>query len=258
LQQVFWNVLKNAVKFTPSGGKITIETDTRADARRWRVIISDTGHGLTPEELQRAFAAFAQGEHATSKPHRFGGLGLGLAISRTLVELHSGEIRVTSAGRDQGATFTIELPLSQKVKEKSPAIKSPPTKKPSAPDRAKSGRRILLVEDHEPTRTALSHLLIRRGYEVKSAGSLAEARALAKQHRFHLLISDIGLPDGHGFDLMTELQADHPELRGIALTGYGMDEDIARSRNAGFASHLIKPVRVQSLEEALARAFAEG
>ena len=103
---------------------------------------------------------------------------------------------------------------------------------------------------------ALSHLLVRRGYEVKSAGSLAEARALAKQHRFHLLISDIGLPDGYGFDLMTELRTDHPELRGIALTGYGMDEDIARSRNAGFVSHLVKPVRVQSLEAALAGSLA--
>ena len=114
---------------------------------------------------------------------------------------------------------------------------------------------ILLVEDHEPTRTALAHLLTRRHYEVKTAASVAEARALSQKQVFHLLISDIGLPDGNGFELMRELRAGNTDLQGIALTGYGMEEDIARSRNAGFASHLIKPIRVQSLEAALAAAM---
>jgi CheY-like chemotaxis protein len=110
----------------------------------------------------------------------------------------------------------------------------------------------LLVEDHEPTRTALAQLLTRRHYEVKTAASVAEARELSKQQEFQLLISDIGLPDGNGLELMSQLRAGNTALKGIALTGYGMEEDIARSQHAGFASHLTKPIRMQSLEAALA------
>jgi len=253
LQQIFWNVLKNAVKFTPEGGKITVETRTLAESGNIAVKIIDSGIGLTMGEATHIFNAFSQGEHAgTSGSHKFGGLGLGLAISRMLVELHSGVIRAASAGRDQGATFTVELPIVQ-VEERTgiPASpERPATNNSQAVLKKKSGMRILLVEDHEPTRTALARLLTRRDYKVMTATSIAEARALARREKFDLVVSDIGLPDGNGYSLMSELRDDYG-LKGIALTGYGMEQDVLRGQNAGFVVHLTKPVRIESLEKAL-------
>jgi PAS domain S-box-containing protein len=253
LQQIFWNVLKNAVKFTPEGGKITIETRTPAESGNVAVKIIDTGIGLTIGEITHIFNAFSQGDHAgTSGSHRFGGLGLGLAISRMLVELHSGVIHAASAGRDQGATFTIELPFVQ-VEEwnnNSAPPERPATNNPQTALKKKSGGRILLVEDHEPTRTALARLLTRRDYKVTTATSVAEARAFARREKFDLVVSDMGLPDGNGYTLMSELR-DEFGLKGIALTGYGMEQDVLRGQNAGFVAHLTKPVRMESLEKAL-------
>ncbi|HEY1717872.1 MAG TPA: ATP-binding protein [Verrucomicrobiae bacterium] len=258
LQQVFWNVLKNAVKFTPEGGKITVKTFEKDGALCIEII--DTGIGMNSEELDRVFDAFSQGDHAEGGSHRFGGLGLGLAISRMLVELHSGSIHAASEGRGQGSTFLIQLPLAPTVRKNGglPSAKNPAQTLPSTPS-AKAGAgpaRILLVEDHEPTRTALTHLLVRRHYEVATAASLLEARALAGKQNFDVLISDIGLPDGSGYDLMTELR-EHHGLKGIALTGYGMEQDVARSQKSGFVAHLTKPVRMESLDNALA-AIVDG
>ena len=253
LQQVFWNVLKNAVKFTPEGGKITVKTFAKDDALFVEII--DTGIGMNSEELKRVFDAFAQGDHAEGGSHRFGGLGLGLAISRMLVELHSGFIHAASEGQGQGATFLIQLPLAQTAKENgaSPSAKKPGRISISAaaakPDA--ESLRILLVEDHEPTRAALTHLLARRRYEVASAASLSEARSVADKQNFDILISDIGLPDGNGYDLMVEFRERYG-LKGIALTGYGMEQDIVRSQKSGFVAHLTKPVRMESLDNALA------
>jgi CheY-like chemotaxis protein len=178
-------------------------------------------------------------------------LGLGLAISRALVELHSGIIRADSPGKGKGATFSVELPLAkddEKAESASAELSLPaivPTKQISS-----KGIHILLVEDHEPTRVGLAHLLLRRHYKVTSVGSLAEARALLEKEHFHLLISDIGLPDGNGCDLMKELR-ERFHIKGIALTGYGMENDLNRSYAAGFSAHLTKPVRIESLDEAL-------
>lgn len=253
LQQVFWNILKNAAKFTSEAGKITVGTRTHTETGELIITVTDSGIGMTSDDLARAFEAFTQGEHVdTGGSHRFGGLGLGLAISRKLVESHSGSIQASSEGRGHGSTFTVTLPLAT---ESALAIDLPKagTASPHSSMNGRVGKiNILLVEDHEPTRTALAQLLTRRRYEVKTAATAAEARALSKKEKFHLIISDIGLPDGNGFDLMKELRAGNAELRGIALTGYGMEEDVARSQNAGFASHLTKPIRVQSLEAALA------
>jgi CheY-like chemotaxis protein len=249
LQQIFWNVLKNAVKFTPAAGKITVKTLAQAGAVVIEII--DTGIGINPEELKRVFNAFAQGDHAEGGSHRFGGLGLGLAISQKLVELHSGLIQAASAGRDQGTTFTITLPVCAADSRK-PDAQVPTAPKNSA--MAARGQCILLVEDHEPTRTALAHLLKRRNFEVLSAASVAEGRELAAKNKIDLLISDIGLPDGSGYTLMTELRQFYG-LNGIALTGYGMEEDVAHSESAGFVTHLTKPVRIQSLDGALAAAL---
>lgn len=251
LQQIFWNVLKNAVKFTPKNGKINIET--RAAAGKIVVKIADTGIGLTPGELDRAFNAFSQGDHASGRgAHRFGGVGLGLAITRTLVELHSGTIRAESGGRDRGAAFFIELPLAKKTEAILDSARGQSSLDFSTASPGQNSRiRILLVEDHEPTRLALAQLLARRHYQVKTAATLAEARALAAGEKFDLVVSDIGLPDGNGCDLMRELR-DGQGLKGIALTGYGMEQDIARSRESGFVTHLTKPVRMESLDGALA------
>jgi signal transduction histidine kinase len=253
LQQIFWNVLKNAVKFTPEGGKITIETCTLAESGNIAVKIIDTGIGLTIGEITHIFKAFSQGDHAgTTGSHKFGGLGLGLAISRMLVELHSGIIHAASAGRDQGATFTVELPFVE-VEEWNnnfAPLERPATSNSQTALKKKPGGRILLVEDHEPTRTALSRLLTRRDYKVTTATSVAEARTLARREKFDLVVSDIGLPDGNGYTLMSELRDDFG-LKGIALTGYGMEQDVLRGQNAGFVAHLTKPVRMESLEKAL-------
>jgi len=249
LQQVFWNVLKNAVKFTPEAGRITVTTRLEAD-RRLAIEIQDSGIGMTAAEVNRIFEPFSQGDHVgKGGSHRFGGLGLGLAISRRLIELHSGNIVASSEGRDRGATFRIELPL---VAEGDVPTKAPRRKRSTEPGALQLANRarILLVEDHEPTRTALTQLLQRRRYLVVAAGSVQEARQHADREAFDLLISDIGLPDGNGNDLMAELRK-RQGLQGIALTGYGMEEDIARTRNAGFGAHLTKPVRAQSLDEAL-------
>jgi two-component system CheB/CheR fusion protein len=248
LQQVFWNVLKNAVKFTPSKGKIIVETSTSSDTGSLLVKITDTGIGMTQEELERVFGAFSQGDHARNS-HRFGGLGLGLAISQKIIEFHAGRIHADSKGRNKGASFTIELPFSA-IKNKN----SLPRKDPSAhlsPVQKNKGARILLVEDHEPTRNALANLLTRRHYKIFAAGSIVEARKVAAEEKIDFVISDIGLPDGSGNDLMREL-CQRYALKGIALTGYGMENDVQNSLTSGFVAHLTKPVRIQALEKVLA------
>jgi CheY-like chemotaxis protein len=253
LQQVFWNVLKNAVKFTPKAGKVSVLTRMQADGGELIVTITDSGIGLTNDELAGIFKAFAQGEHARDGgSHRFGGLGLGLAISQMLVESHWGSISAASEGRGKGSTFVIKLPVlleSINPEQSSTGIHS---KLSRQENQRATAIQVLLVEDHESTRTTLAHLLARRQYQVKTAATVAEARKLAAQQKFDLVISDIGLPDGNGFDLMTELRARDSDLQGIALTGYGMEDDIVRSQSAGFARHLTKPIRVQALDAALA------
>jgi PAS domain S-box-containing protein len=247
LQQVFWNVLKNAVKFTPTKGKIIVAT-TISDGRL-SIDVTDNGIGMTQKEIGRIFDAFSQGDHAGSASHRFGGLGLGLAISHRLVELHSGKIHAHSAGQNQGATFIIELPLAKKDKDALLLTDSRAENRLVTP-KSGNGACILLIEDHEPTRNALAHLLNRRQYKVLVAGGVAEAREISAKKKIDLVISDIGLPDGNGNDLMKELQQRFG-LKGIALTGYGMEQDVEQSLASGFVTHLIKPVNVRSLEHAL-------
>ena len=260
LKQVFWNVIKNAAKFTPEDGQITIESHTVDENGSMIVSVTDTGIGMLPEELARIFEPFSQGDHALQVPHRFGGMGLGLAISRMMMELHSGSISATSTGRNQGTTFTIKLPLlrnasAASVRRLNGGVTEGLTSDASlhSPNSAVAATpcRILLVEDHKPTSRALTQLLVRRNYQVAAADCVAEARAVARRQSFDLLISDIGLPDGNGYDLMAELRTEYG-LPGIALTGYGMEEDVNRSQAAGFIAHLTKPVSVQALEGALA------
>jgi signal transduction histidine kinase len=250
LQQVFWNVLKNAAKFTPSQGQIVVKTSQASPAGRVLIEISDTGVGMAAAEIGRIFEAFTQGDHASrAGSHQFGGLGLGLAISRSLIELHAGSIRASSPGLGLGSTFHIELPLTASP---SSATSGPEAARtlPSGAVRTAARMHILLVEDHEPTRTVLAHLLRERKHTVAVASSVAEARELGLSQDFDLMITDIGLPDGDGYELMETLGR-RRGLRGIALTGYGGETDAARSEKAGFIGHLVKPVSMLTLDAVL-------
>ena len=243
LQQVFLNVLKNAIKFTPAGGSITVTT-TNAPDQALRVEVTDTGIGIDPGNLATIFNAYEQGGTAVTR--RFGGLGLGLAICKALVEAHGGRITAHSEGAGCGATFLIELrasPLGADPRTTGPASAAPAT-----------GRslRILLVEDHESTARAMVKLLRKMQHVVVAAGSVDAALQAAASESFDLIISDLGLPDGSGLDLMRELRRLYP-VRGIALTGYGMEQDVDRSLEAGFAEHLTKPVDADRLRAVIQR-----
>ena len=233
LQQIFWNLINNAVKFTPPNGQITITT-TNDPGEKLRVEIADTGVGIEPEALPKIFDAFEQGGRTQS-----GGLGLGLAISKTLVEAHKGTITGQSAGRDKGSRFALVFATCEKVE---PQIT--PALSPRFAER--QPMRILLVEDHEDTNRSLTSLLRRRGYHVQSALTFQSALELSAKDKFDVLISDLGLPDGNGIDLIQKL-ASRPPL-GIALTGFGMEQDIRRSREVGFQHHLVKPIDLNKLD----------
>lgn len=246
VRQIFWNVLKNAVKFTPRGGRVTVRTrNLTEEAGSFEVAIRDTGVGIEPEMIAHIFDAFVQEDH--EQGHRFGGIGLGLAITRRLVELQNGSIQAESEGRGQGTTFRITLPLAIVASQT-----SPPLTRKETPSVAVN-RHILLVEDHEQTRTTLTELLTRRGHKVVAVTDTETARTRAAAGDCDLVISDLGLPDGDGHNLMADLHSSYG-LPGIALSGYGMEEDIARSRANGFFVHLTKPVDIHSLESAIASA----
>lgn len=246
LQQTFWNLLKNAIKFTPHGGCLGIRC--RPSNGHVVVEVSDSGIGIEAEALSRIFNAFEQAERSISR--HFGGLGLGLAISKTLVEMHGGAIEARSPGRNQGSTFRVRLPLCKPVcRPEVPA---------RVPRRAPAARplRVLLVEDHGVTAKMMRWVLTEEGHEVKTAGDVATALELAEQEAFDLLLSDLGLPDGSGHDLLRQLRQRGHEFPAIALSGYGQDEDIRRSHEAGFAAHLTKPASRERLVEAVASAAA--
>jgi PAS domain S-box-containing protein len=240
LEQIFLNLLSNAVKFTPQGGRISIRSeDVAGDVR---VEIRDNGSGIEPEAMGRLFTAFEQGERTTTR--RFGGLGLGLSIARSLVEMHGGRIAAHSAGANLGATLTVTL----KTVPASRATSSPPPLMSSA---TAISCRVLLVEDHEDTRRVLSRLLTTFGCTVFTAGSVAEALKLSDAQDFDLLISDIGLPDGSGADIMRQLKKRGGDIKGVAISGFGQPEDHTRSREAGFNTHLTKPVNFNTLADVI-------
>ena len=233
LQQIFWNLINNAVKFTQRNGRIIISTSNDSKGQL-RVEIADTGLGIEPEALPKIFDAFEQGGRT-----QLGGLGLGLAISKTLVEAHKGTITAQSAGRNKGATFTLVFPTCEKAETQiAPAVS------PVLAER--QPMRILLVEDHEDTNRSLTNLLRRRGYHVQSALNFQSALDLSANEEFDVLISDLALPDGNGIDLIQNISS-KPALR-IALTGFGMEDDIRKSHEAGFQHHLVKPIDLNKLD----------
>lgn len=243
LHQVIWNVVKNAGKFTPKGGEIHVRT-RRSALGRLRIEVRDTGVGLEPEMLPKIFDAFEQGD--TSVTRHFGGLGLGLAISKALVTRHNGSIWAESEGPGRGATFFIEL---AEAGEAEPAPASPES---AAPLPCAEPLRILLVEDHADTALMLSRLLESAGYVVEISRTADEAARRIESEPFDLFVSDIGLPDASGLDLMRRVR-EHSALPGIAISGYGMEEDVRKSLEAGFGEHLTKPVNLAALEQAIRR-----
>jgi hypothetical protein len=204
------------------------------------VEITDTGIGIDPEQQGRIFKAFEQGERSITR--QFGGLGLGLTISKTLLDLHGGTISVRSEGKNQGTSFTVALDLAQAAV---PGIELTP----SAPSTI-ARLQVLLVDDHVDTLQIIGRLLRKRGHRVATADCVQGALKLLSAEQFDALISDIGLPDGNGYDLMREAKQHH-ELRGVAISGFGMEEDVRRSIDAGFERHLTKPVDFGELEKFL-------
>ncbi len=278
LQQVLWNLLKNAVKFTPAGGRVGVRTRNepregsregselggqgsgreRADAglpdsppptADFVVDVTDTGIGIEPAVLGRIFDAFEQGGQAITR--QFGGLGLGLAISRALAEQQGGTLTAASDGPGRGATFTLRLPVAPAVA----ATATAPAEPAGCAAGHLAGCQVLLVDDHIDTARAMGRLLTRWGCHVQTADTVAGALKAAAAVRPDVLISDIGLPDGSGLDLIRQLLARQP-IRGIAVSGFGMEEDLARSRAAGFVDHLVKPVDVNRLQQTIRRVLA--
>jgi hypothetical protein len=245
LQQVFWNLINNAVKFTPQGGQITIRT-FNDKAGRFHFEIVDTGIGIEPQRLTSLFQPFEQADPSVSR--QFGGLGLGLAISKRLIDLHHGKIEAESRGRSFGATFKVrldtmpngsaEIALNHRLGSK--------TSKPL---------RILLVEDHQDTRRTLSRLLTHFGHNVVTADNVEGAIEIMGSNNIDVVLCDIGLPDGSGYEVAAQARA-KGHIKAIALTGFGTEQDVQRSKEAGFDFHLVKPLNFQELQTVLDQSLA--
>lgn len=227
MQQVLWNIIRNAVKFTPNGGRVTVRTSS-ADGR-FTLACTDTGIGIAADALPRIFSPFEQADAEVSRT--YGGLGLGLAIAHGLMAQHGGEIRADSEGRGRGSTFTIAMACDASAS--APAA-------PGAPGEAAGGgrKRVLLVEDNQDAAMALAMCLEEYGYVVEHVGTCADALRVANDGDFDAVLTDLGLPDGSGIEVGRALSARLPVL---ALSGYGQEQDRLRSSQAGFAAHLVKP-----------------
>jgi len=243
LQQVLWNLLSNAIKFSNPGGEIIVRT-SNPDSQSLEVQVIDSGAGIDASVMPKIFEAFEQGEAPMMR--RQGGLGLGLSIAKPIIEAHGGTLTPQSDGAGMGATFTITLPLcTEPISLGGDPFQS---------DRStgESPLRVLLVEDHAETARLLSRLLECSGHSVTTAGDVESALRLAREGQFDVVVSDIGLPDGTGYDLMRQIRDEH-RIPGVALTGYGMDDDVQKSIEAGFADHVLKPIDSLQLEAVLSR-----
>ncbi len=252
LMQVFWNLIKNAIKFTPIGGRLAFSS--RNEEAKLLIEVCDNGVGMDAELLSRIFDSFEQG--ARQVEDGYGGLGLGLTISKAIAEAHNSELVASSAGHDQGATFTLKMDTAPRPLARQGEFALSETTDVTSNIDNKEPLRILLVDDHKDTVITLKLLLTRLGYAVVSAESMSEALRAADNKRFDLLVSDIGLPDGSGLDLMKQIR-ERQQIDGIALSGFGMEEDLRKSREAGFLEHLIKPVNLDRLQAAIRRFEAQ-
>ncbi len=251
LGQVLDNLLTNAVKFTGPGGTVTVRVEADEGGRQVRLVVRDTGVGIEPELLPHLFDTFAQADHSLDRSQ--GGLGLGLALVKGLVELHGGEVRAASAGRGHGAEFTVVLPPS-------PEPAAVARLAGAVPPGARRRLRILVVEDNRDSAESLRLLLQLFGHEVSVAYSGTEGVQAAKRLHPDVVLCDIGLPGMDGYGVVGELRRD-PETAttpAIAVTGYGAEEDRRRSQQAGFDMHLVKPADPEQLREVLNAVAGDG
>ena len=242
LEQIIWNLLNNSVKFTPRGGRITVQLEEDTD--EIVLTVSDNGQGIDTSFLPHIFEIFRQADAGTSRSQS--GMGIGLAVVQQLVELHGGSVNAGSAGKGKGATFTIRLPRSANAKM------------PVAPltDLAigsLSGMTVLVVDDSEDTTEMVRHLLEISGATVHAATSGREALRIARKQEFDVVLSDISMPGMDGFEFLSKLRQipGKEDLPAVALTGFGRPEDVQRARNEGFYAHLTKPFDIQTLAKLL-------
>jgi signal transduction histidine kinase/CheY-like chemotaxis protein len=245
LMQVFWNLIKNAIKFTPAGGEIKF--GSRNQGGELIIDVRDSGAGIEREFLPRIFDSFEQSHRRVE--YGTGGLGLGLAISKAIVDAHKGKLIAESAGPGLGTTMTVRMRAVVIVGSARSEGDLPVEQRPAIAPSTESIQ-ILLVDDHKDTVTTLKHLLTRIGYRVTTAETFHEALQLAATNDFDLLVSDIGLPDGNGFELLKEIRK-RRQIDAIALSGFGMEDDVQKSREAGFADYLIKPINLDRLQSAI-------
>lgn len=252
LQQILWNVLKNAIKFTPPGGTISISTSLEAEGLL-RIVITDTGRGIEAEMIEGIFNAFEQG--SVEGTTEYGGLGLGLAIVKAFIEKLGGTVSAESAGRDEGTSIVLRLPVMDMV-DLEPA-------KTVLPLNGKAGltlgspARVLLVDDHLDTLNSFARILTRKGYVVNTANSCASALAAVQEQAYDIICSDLGLPDGTGLELLASIRSLGINTTAIAISGYGMESDVDRSHAVGFSRHLTKPLSIPELMTAFEEVLAE-
>lgn len=250
LQQVMWNLLSNAVKFTPRDGRVEVRLQRR-DA--WlEIVVGDSGEGIEPEFLPYVFDRFRQADSSISRRH--GGLGLGLSIVRRIVELHGGRVHAHSAGRGQGATFVVELPLPS-TRHGAPSDAQDAGGAGEATGRL-AGARVLVVDDDADARVMTCRLLESAGADVITAATARDALAALARQEFDVLVSDIGMPGEDGYELIRRVRADeggpNRAVPAMALTAYARTQDRVRTLQAGFQRHLAKPVEPAELLEAVA------
>ncbi|HEX8555422.1 MAG TPA: ATP-binding protein, partial [Sphingomonas sp.] len=247
LSQVFWNLIKNAVKFTPLDGHITVRTTNEPDGSLVASVI-DTGIGIAPESIGRIFDAFEQADRSITR--QFGGLGLGLAICRAIVSQHGGTLSVRSDGKGRGATFSVRLASVAEPRATANGSDAPK-------ENGEQGLCVLLVEDHDSTARVMARLLRAMDYHVAVANDIATAKRLVDSDRFDVIISDLGLPDGTGLDLIRHVRRTS-RVPAIAVSGYGMEDDVRQSRDAGFEMHLTKPIDLSKLQSAIGRVLTRA
>jgi len=261
LQQVVWNLLSNAVRFTPGGGRVEVRLERTESQVQIRV--KDTGQGIAAEFLPAVFDRFRQADDTTSRVH--GGLGLGLAIVRHLVELHGGTVQAQSPGIGRGATFTVTLPIPAarpRTRDWEDRESRSETDEATEHLSGLGGVRVLVVEDDADARTSLTMLLEKCGARVTAAASASEALAVLERETPDVLVSDIGMAGEDGYALIRRVRARPAALGGqvpaVALTGYVREQDAERTRAAGYQSHLPKPVRLADLTATLASLVGRG
>ena len=258
LQQVLWNLLSNAVKFTPAGGHV--DAAIERVGRNLRVVVTDSGKGIEPDFLPYVFERFRQADSSTTRRH--GGLGLGLAIVRHVVELHGGSVRAASAGLDRGSTFMIKLPIhvgGGEGADREPSVRVMPDTEPGVMARL-DGIRVLVVDDELDAREVLSTILTAAGAEVELAASAYEALESLASFAPDVLVSDVGMPGDDGYALIRQVRGGvsrFSRVPALALTAYASPEDARRAVLAGFDTHLSKPVEPAMLTAVVSRLFGK-